>query len=164
MDAWEALGLRKPSRLQAYRIHPMRKVFIKRDEPTPLGTFGVLTVDSRTFSCYSLELNDHGNKVGISCIPAGTYACKIVSSPKFGAVYEIAGVPGRTNVLLHKGNFAADEGHGKSDIEGCVLLGNAIGEIAGQRCLLSSKDAVGRFMAEMEGEPFELTIRLSETV
>lgn len=134
----------------------MRTVKIVRDKSTPLGTPGVLTAG--TFSCYTLELNDHGNAVGKSCIPVGIYQCALWDSPKFGLVYRIAEVPGRTDILIHKGNFAADEGHGKSDIEGCILLGNAIGEICGQKALLSSKDAVGRFEREMEGEPFELTI------
>lgn len=134
----------------------MRQVKIIRDAPSTLGTFGVLTAG--TFSCYTAELNDHGNAVGKSCIPAGIYQCALWDSPKFGLVYRLADVPGRTNVLIHKGNFAADAGHGKSDIEGCILLGNAIGEIAGQRALLSSKDAVARFESEMEGENFELTI------
>lgn len=135
----------------------MRKVTIVRDPSTTLGTFGVLTAGK--FSCYSLELNDHANAVGKSCIPAGTYQCALWDSPKFGMVYRLADVPGRSDILIHKGNFAADEGHGKSDIEGCILLGNAIGEIAGQKALLSSKDAVARFESEMEGHPFILEIQ-----
>lgn len=147
IGAWEAFGIHQK---------PMRKVAILRDPSTPLGTFGILTAGA--FSCYSLELNDHANAKEISCIPLGKYLCKLVSSPKFGAVYGVMDVSGRENILIHKGNFGADEGHGKRDIEGCILIGNAIGEIGGQACLLSSKDAFNRFMAEMEGEPFELTI------
>ncbi len=134
----------------------MRTVKIVRDTSTPLGTPGVLTTG--TFSCYTLELNWHENKTGISCIPSAAYKCQIGDSPKFGRVYQIMGVPGRDRVLIHCGNFAADAGHGKSDVEGCVLLGNALGEIAGQFALLGSKDGLARFMAEMNGEPFELSI------
>ena len=155
VSAWEAYGY-GPRRLPAFRIHKMRTVKIVRDVPSTLGTFG--TLKAGTFSCYTGELNWHDNKTGISCIPPGVYKCALWDSPKFGLVYKIADVPGRTNVLVHRGNFCADEGHGKSDIEGCILLGNAIGEIAGQKALLSSKDAVARFESEMEGEPFELTI------
>lgn len=153
-DAWEVFGY-KPRRLPAIRIHPMRKVKIVRDASTPLGTPGVLTTG--TYSCYTLELNDHQNQVGISCIPEGTFQPAIVDSPKYGKVYRIP-VEGRTHILIHWGNFAADEGRGKSNTDGCILLGNAIGEIAGQLALLSSKDAFRRFMDDMEGEPFELTI------
>ena len=148
-DAWGVRGV--------YR-QPMRKVRIVRDAPSPLGTFGVLSVVDSGFSCYSGELNWHDNKTGISCIPVGIYKCVIGDSPKFGKVYGVLKVPGRTEILLHYGNFCADDGVGKRDIEGCVLLGNAIGEIAKQKALLSSKDALMRFHAEMEGEPFELSI------
>ena len=154
-DAWIAFGI-KPRRVTMADSKPMRKVKIVRDPSTVHGTFGVLTAG--LLSVYSLELADHGNEPNKSCIPLGVYQCKIVESPKFGKVYEITNVPNRTNVLIHKGNYGADEGHGKSDIEGCVLVGNAIGEIAGQPALLSSKDAFTRFMYEMDSEPFELTI------
>ena len=158
-DAWIAYGIRRKQLPVAYRIHQMRKVRIVRDKPTPLGTFGVLTAG--TFSSYSLEPNDHANAQGISSIPFGVYQCALLDSPKFGLCYHLADVPGRTGILIHRGNFGADEGHGKTDTEGCILLGNAIGEIAGQRALLSSKDAVARFESEMEGEPFELEIESS---
>ena len=149
-DAWTVFGI------YAKKPEPMRKVRIVRDPSTPLGTTGVLTAG--TFTCYSLEPNDHDNKVDISCIPIGVYKCELRDSPKFGLCYHILDVPGRTNVLCHRGNFGADEGHGKTDTNGCVMLGNAIGSIAGQLALLSSKDAVARFESELEGEPFELTI------
>lgn len=142
--------------LMAYGAVVLRKVDIVRDQSTSLGTFGKLTAGM--FSCYTLELADHNNEVGKSRIPAGTYCCEIRDSPRFGKCYEIKAVPGRTDILIHRGTFAADEGYGKSDIAGCVLLGNAIGEIGGQRALLASSDAVARFQAEMDGEPFELTI------
>lgn len=153
-DAWGPNGV--------YR-KPMRKVRIIRDPSSPLGTFGKLSADSG-FECYSGELAWHDNKTGISCIPPGVYKCVIGESPKFGKVYGVMKVAGRSDILIHRGNFCADEGHGKRDIEGCILLGNAIGEIAGQKALLGSKDAVTRFMDEMDGEPFELTIEWGATL
>ncbi len=142
----------------AYRVcKKMRKATITRFESGPLGTYGKMVTDNG-YQCYSAELQWLDNKPNISCIPTATYLCEIVDSPKFGRVYEVKDVPGRKNILAHKGNFSASEGYGKSDIEGCILLGNAISEIAGQKALLSSKDAVARFMADMESEPFELTI------
>jgi hypothetical protein len=155
IDAYEAYGIRR-RRLPMAKDEPMRQVTIKRDKSEPTGTFGVLKAG--LFSCYSLELADHENAVGVSCIPAGTYRAEIHESPKFGKVYRLKDVPGRADILIHRGNFAASEGHGKTDVEGCILLGNAVGEIAGQKALLSSKDSVERFMAEMEGEPFDLVI------
>ncbi len=133
----------------------MRQVKIVRDPSEASGTFGVLTADM--FRCYTLELAWLDNLPNVSCIPPGTYVCALVTSPKFGAVYEIKDVPKRTHVLIHKGNYAGSAPL-KSDVEGCILVGNAIGEIAGQRALLSSRDAFNRFMAEIGGDPFELAI------
>lgn len=133
----------------------MRKVTLVRDPSEESGTFGVLTAGM--FRCYSLELAWKDNAQNVSCIPTGIYQCKLINSPKFGAVYEVCDVPGRTHVLIHRGNFAGTFPL-KSDVEGCILVGNAIGEIAGQRALLSSKDALMRFMDDLEGEPFTLEI------
>lgn len=137
----------------------MRTVRLDRDPSEESGTFGVLTAGM--FRCYTLELEWKDNAQNISCIPTGVYQCKIVQSPKFGAVYQVMDVPGRENILIHKGNFGGTAPL-KSDIQGCILLGNAIGEIGGQRALLSSRDAFNRFMAEMEGEAFNLHISWSD--
>lgn len=153
MPAWEAFGW-KPRRLPVAKGKPMRTVKIIRDPSGPQGTTGDLIAGM--FYCNTLEPNWHDNKPDISCIPLGTYECAIVDSPKYGKVFGVK-VDGREHVLFHWGNFAADA-PGKSDTEGCILLGNAIGEIAGQLALLRSKDAFSRFMLEMESDHFTLTI------
>lgn len=138
----------------------MRRVILKRDPSELSGTFGVITAGM--FSAYSLELPWKENRAMVSCIPFGEYDCSIIESPKFGKVYTVKDVPGRTHVLIHKGNFAGDTERGlKSDVEGCILIGNAIGEIGGQRALLASRDAFTRFMEEMGGEPFRLIITVA---
>lgn len=159
MDAREALGLRKPKSLPAYRIHPLRKVRIDRDPSEISGTFGVLTAGM--FRCYTLEREWKDNATNISCIPVGIYECAIINSPRFGAVYTVKDVPGRDHILIHKGNLAGSPPL-KANIEGCILVGNAIGELAGQRALLNSMDAFNRFMADLEGEPFTLEIRWND--
>lgn len=140
-------------------MNKKRAVTIKRDPSAPDGTFGVLTVGDSGFSCYTGEIQWLNNERGFSCIPEGSYECAVANSPKFGAVYHLVEVPGRSEILIHKGNYVGDWGRGlKSDSEGCILLGRAIGEIAGQKALLSSRDALLAFMAEMENEPFTLKI------
>ena len=52
----------------------------------------------------------------------------------------------------------------KANSEGCPVLGNAIGEIAGQRAVLSSRDALVRFMDDLEGEPFILNVIWDKTL
>lgn len=137
-----------------------RIVTITRDPSTKEGTFG--TLKAGCFECYTLEPEWLNNERGFSCIPVGEYECAPVLSNKFGAVYGIkTDHIKRDNVLIHAGNFGATL-PGKSDTEGCIMLGRAIGEIAKQRALLSSKDALKAFMDEMEGESFTLRITWKE--
>lgn len=138
----------------------MRNVLITRmvDESDRFGTFGKLTTDSG-FQCYSGELQWKDNKPDISCIPAGVYQCAMRKSVKHGNCYGVEGVQGRTNIEIHSGNFCGDSSQGlKDDVLGCIILGDAIGEIAGQKALLSSKDALTRFEADLEGSAFRLSI------
>ena len=143
---------------------PERWVRIKRDPSSDTGTPGVLTTDSG-LRLYSLELPDKANKPGLSRIPEGEYLCELGDFPKHGKCYEVKAVPGRTAVLFHVGNFGGDIEKGKrSDTEGCILVGNCLGEAydskGGKRQdgLLGSRDAFARFMDDRDGEPFQLII------
>lgn len=136
----------------------IRRVSIVRTETDSLGTFGHLVV-SPAFECWSGELPWLGNSKGKSCIPDGVYRCEWGMSPKFGGTYHVRAVPGRDSILIHAGNFVGDEDKNlKANSDGCILLGRAIGDIAGQKALLSSKDALAAFVEEMDKEPFELSI------
>lgn len=136
----------------------MRKITVTRTESDDSGTFGLWHSDSG-FECYSGELPDRNNAPGKSCIPDGVYQCEKRLSPKHGPCYYILNVPKRTDIEIHKGNFCGDVDKGlKSDVLGCMLLGNAIGEIAGQKCIIGSGDALSRAMADLDGEAFQLTI------
>lgn len=136
----------------------MRYVTLTRTETGDAGTFGVIKTDSG-FSCYSGELPWRQNLCEKSCIPSGVYVVQRFNSPKHGECYLITDVPGRTVTEIHRGNYCGDISKGlKSDVEGCVLTGNALGEIAGQPCVIASKDALARFEADLECLPFQLTI------
>ena len=82
----------------------------------------------------TLELPWRNNKVGLSCIPQGTYQGVLHTSPKFGATY-LLDVPGRSEIILHSGNTT-------QDTEGCILIGSKFGKIKGQPAILNSKFAV----------------------
>jgi hypothetical protein len=107
------------------------------------------------------------NAPKVSCIVAGSYICHRVVSPKFGDVFEIANVPGRSAILIHAGNT-------EEDVEGCVLLGERFGglvvadeddpahpriekwSIAGG----TSRPALKRFMGLLAGlQTFPLEVR-----
>lgn len=137
----------------------MNKLILERLESTDEGTFGFLELPNSKV-LYTLELPDHGNKPRVSCIPKGSYNCKIVNSPKFGHVYGVQNVPNRSAILIHTGNYGGDINKGfKSDIQGCILLGKQRGNLNGQQAVLSSKKALAEFMQEMDGQPFTLEIK-----
>jgi len=131
----------------------VRTAILTRDPATEFGMFSTFRCGS--FYCYGLEHPD-------LCIPVGEYLCKRIESPKFSWTYEVTGVEGRTHILFHWGNFAGADPH-KSDSDGCILLGNAIGQIAGVPALLGSRDAFYRFMADLEGDKeFNLLVTRAE--
>lgn len=137
------------------------KAIITRGESTVAGTFGVFRISfvDTFWTCHSLELPWKDNRVKLSCIPPGTYQCALVQSPKFGTVYGVQDVPGRSAILVHAGNWGGDIEKGlKSDIEGCILLGLGKGMLSGQPAITSSRDAVNKLMSLTGGRPFELTI------
>lgn len=116
------------------------------------ATFGVLLDDKIPF-CVTLELPWINNERHISCIPLGTYTCSIITSPKFGRTFEVKEVPGRFNILFHKGNI-------KDDTHGCILLGERYDPLDSENAILSSTMAFREFMTRLANEhSFRLEIR-----
>lgn len=133
------------------------KIHLCRYESSDHGTFGWIRIDGRYF--HTLELPWIGNKPNVSCIPIGEYECEIYPSSKFGNVYLVKDVPGRSGVLVHQGNFGGNKLKGlKSNIEGCILLGKSRGVISGQKCVLNSRIAVKEFIDTIHRQPFTLKI------
>ncbi|MGE4298920.1 MAG: DUF5675 family protein [Desulfovibrionaceae bacterium] len=133
-------------------------VRLERTVTSDHGTEGRLIAPG--FSCFTLELPWRDNRPSVSCIPPGEYPCRIRRSRRFGQVYWVMEVAGRSWVLIHSGNLAGDVTKGlKSHVEGCILLGKAMGVLEGQRAVLSSRLAVRRFMACMAGRPFKLIVQ-----
>ena len=142
----------------------MKTLKLIRTETSEQGTFGTL-YDGNTSLCATGELPKHAGNPSIEnerqtdCIPTGTYLCKIVNSPKFGRVYGVTDVPGRSAILIHSGNFCGDAAKGfKSHVLGCIILGEIKGVLDGQKAVLSSKRALATFMERMANEPFSLVI------
>lgn len=130
---------------------------LRRTKTGDTGTFGSLEVDGQTF--VTGELPDRDNAPDLSSVPAGTYLCRWSESPRFGHVYQLQDVPGRSHVLIHSGNHCGDTAKGlKSDVEGCILLGSSKGLVGGQEAVVASRDALERFTALMAQQDFELTI------
>ena len=129
-----------------------------RERSTESGTYGVLTLPDGT-KMNTLELPWKDNKPRESCIPPGTYECTIRQSPKFGTVYEVQGVSGRSAILFHAGNSAGDASRGlKADSQGCILLGLGRAARGIQQIITQSQSAVKLFMERLAGRSFRLTI------
>lgn len=127
-------------------------VEVIRVEQGEEGTFGVLKLNGQAY-CVTLEPPQRGNAQNISCIPAGEYHCKRVSSPRFGETFEIMDVPGRSHILFHAGNVV-------DDTSGCVLLGRHFGRLGDVRAVLDSGATFSDFLCQCKGDnDFPLVIR-----
>lgn len=131
---------------------------LSRDPDDDQGTFGTLRLPDGTEYC-TLELPWRDNATGASCIPPGKYKVEMRNSPKFGRIYEVTNVPGRTSILIHSGNSAGDTTKGySSHVEGCILLGLSRGKVGGQKAVQQSRAAIAQFNEKMAGASFNLTV------
>ena len=89
--------------------------------------------------CATLEPPDRDNLPNVSSIPAGHYWCLRVVSPTFNKTFEVTGVPGRSKILFHAGNTV-------SDTAGCIILGQYVDKLRGDRAVLNSGATFRRFM------------------
>lgn len=145
----------------------MLKLTITRLESSPHGTFGILqfvrpTKDADWLeSFYTGELPWLDNASGKSCIPVGTYRVrKTIWIGKNKPVYMLDNVPKRQGILIHSANFMGDREKGlKSQLYGCIALGEKLGTMEGQKALLVSSPAIRRFQDMMNWEDFELEIK-----
>jgi len=136
------------------------RVTIRRQPSTDHGTFGRLSVDGHAFTAYTGELPWRDNRKGASCIPAGIYHCIWALSPRFKrSTYRLVEVPGRSGVLIHPANLVGDRALGlQAQVQGCIVLGERLGWIGGQRAILRSMPSVRNFETLMGGKPFDLEI------
>jgi hypothetical protein len=72
------------------------------------------------FSCKTIELPDNGNQKYFSCITEGMYWMTKIQRKNGDNAFLLSNVPGRSEILVHKGNYAAGK---KIDTEGCILPG-----------------------------------------
>ena len=79
------------------------------------------------------------NRRGESCIPAGAYVCQRITSPKFGPTFEVTNVPGRSEILFHKGNLWTDS-------HGCILIGEQFNTVTGRPGITASREGFEEFL------------------
>ncbi len=110
-------------------------------------TMGVLSVIEREF--YTIEKPWRNNEKFKSCIPEGTYECVSYTSDKFPDVWEIKEVPGRSDILIHDGNF-------EQDVEGCIAVGLLISKT--YQMVINSDKAI-EMLRSILPEKFTITIK-----
>jgi len=123
------------------------------------GTVGKLLAPAADVEVWMLELPDRQNRTGLSRIPAGEYTCVPYNSPKFGRVWLVKNVPGRSAVLIHKGNLAGEITKGfKTQSRGCLLPAWVIGKMGNQLAGLNSTRAFTEIKNKIGEKPFTLKI------
>ena len=141
----------------------MRAITLLRGQFTPDGTFGKWINPISLFECVTLERMPGGPH---PCIPAGTYLCRLRYSNAHkdldfgfgsGMVYGVEMVMGRDNIEIHPANFIWQ-------LMGCIAPGKEVMLIenpADKKMYIGvsgSKATVKALMADLGGNPFELTI------
>lgn len=109
------------------------ELLLTRHTFAPSATLGDLGVDGVPF-CHTLELpcGDYGHGCAI---PPGRYKVILNPSSRFQRIMpRVLDVPGRTGILIHKGNTHLNT-------EGCILVGL---EITGADYLAHSTEAYDR--------------------
>lgn len=141
----------------------MRRITLTRHESSSHGTFGTFVVPNGDYLefFYSGELPWLNNASGKSCVPPGIYKVRKTTWIKYQKpVYMLDNVPKRQGILIHSANFMGDRERGlKSQLYGCISLGEKLGVMEGQKALLVSSPAVRRFQDMMGWEDFELEIK-----
>ena len=122
-----------------------------RDPSTPQGTTGSLYSDDGTLLCYTMERPWLDNAPDVSCIPTGTYPVIRHNSPSHPQTWEITNVPNRAGILIHNGNVDFQS-------EGCILVGDSIGELNGEVAVLNSVATLAMLNTVLP-DTFTLTIQ-----
>lgn len=137
----------------------MIRAVVTRGPSTAEGTFGRL--EAPGLRLFTGELPWIGNKPNISSIPTGTYKCVWAWSVHFRReMYLLEKVPGRSGVRIHAANFVGSKEAGyRSQLAGCIALGEKLGTMSGQRALLLSAPAVRKFEMLLAKKPFILEVR-----
>ena len=129
-------------------------MILKRVTKSPdIPTYGVLLNEGVPFAL-TLERPWLENVPNVSCIPAGHYRAIRHLSPKFGETFWVQDVPGRSEILFHKGNIAADS-------HGCILVGESFNYVLGEQGITASKEGFKEFMTILEGRN-EFTIDIED--
>lgn len=136
----------------------MDRIILERFETSDQGTFGRMRIGDDVFFTGELPWRDNKNET--SCIPCGTYTCKFTYSNRFKKfMYLVDGVNKRSGIRIHSANFMGDKTLGyKSELHGCIALGEKFGRTGKQKCIVLSTSAIRKFEKLMNGQTFILEV------
>lgn len=120
-----------------------------QDHRVTLGMIKIVDADHRPL--YTLENPWMHNEPNVSCIPPGEYVCTPYSGTHYKNVYKLCHVPGRTDILIHWGNW-------EKNTQGCILLGTGSGIMKDEPAVSNSMEAVNLFRGIIGKEDFILRI------
>ena len=127
-----------------------------------LGTFTITKNNAVTFTCKTIELPWKNNERKVSCIPDGVYRTIRHRSQSYGECFWVQDVPGRSEILIHHGNYAAsiNPKTGTPDTKGCILPGEKHADVNadGIPDVTSSVNTMKK-LREILPDAFELVIR-----
>lgn len=127
-----------------------------------LGTFTITKNNAVAFTCKTIELPWKNNERRVSCIPDGVYRTIRHRSPSYGECFWVQDVPGRSEILIHHGNYAAsiNPRTGTPDTKGCILPGQAHADVNadGIPDVTSSVNTMKK-LREILPDSFELEVR-----
>lgn len=118
-----------------------------QDHNQSLGVCRVSIDGVNVFKSQCIERGWRNNERGVSCIPEGEYKVVLEYSPRFKKyLWEIYGVPDRSECKFHAVNFARD-------LNGCVGLGESRRDIDkdGYFDVTNSKDTMIEFHKSLKG-------------
>lgn len=131
----------------------MNLVLVRLTRTPTQPTYGVLLRDDGTPFALTLERPWLDNQRSVSCIPTGSYTAKRHKSPRFGETFLVQEVPGRSEILFHKGNI-------DDDSHGCILVGEQFNKVRNEDGITASKEGFAEFMENQRGyEEFSFTIK-----
>lgn len=130
----------------------MKTIIVNRDKGNDSQTLGVCYIKDECgeiiFKSEAIERGWLNNQSRVSCIPEGEYPVKLEYSNRFKKeLYEIYGVPKRSECKFHAANYARQ-------LNGCIALGNKRKDIDkdGNVDVTSSRDTMAKFHAAMGGD------------
>lgn len=139
------------------KLNKMQKIKITRGFESNKQTLGLLQIienEKVIYACYTLELPWRDNHHNISCIPFGLYKGKKITRPNGNKAISITDVPGRSAILIHKGNFY-------TDIRGCVLVGKSVKYLNKDEYMdvIYSTKTMKEILSVLKEDEFEINIK-----